>query len=79
MFTMLAMIDAAGKIIGGPLMAALYSFRMDAQGRSAGLCFLLASVSHNHCVSKTILTFQKVLFGGGFLLSFGIKLDSQYV
>ena len=45
MFTILAMIDASGKIIGGPLMAALYSLGMDAHGRSAGLCFLTASVS----------------------------------
>jgi hypothetical protein len=46
MFTVLAMIDASGKIIGGPLMAALYSFGMDVRGRSAGVCFLTAAVSH---------------------------------
>lgn len=46
MFAILAMVDAAGKIIGGPLMAALYSLGMDVQGRSPGYCFIAASVCH---------------------------------
>ncbi len=45
MFSILAMIDASGKIIGGPAMAALYLLRMDREGKSAGLCFLAAPVS----------------------------------
>lgn len=45
MFTILGMIDAIGKIVGGPLMAVLYSLRMDELGKSAGSCFLAASVS----------------------------------
>jgi hypothetical protein len=55
MFTVLAMIDASGKIIGGPLMAALYSVGMDVQGRSAGLCFLTAAVSHRPRMFTIIL------------------------
>jgi hypothetical protein len=46
MFTILAMIDASAKIIGGPLMAALYSFGMDVGGRSAELCLFTAAVSY---------------------------------
>jgi hypothetical protein len=46
MFTILAMIDASAKIIGGPLMAALYSFGMDVGGKSAGLCLFSATASY---------------------------------
>lgn len=55
MFTILAMIDASGKIIGGPLMATLYSLGMDADGRSGGWCFLATSVCNSSRMSKFIL------------------------
>lgn len=55
MFTLLAMIDAAGKIIGGPLMAALYNTGMDSMGRSAGFCFLTASVRNPYSLRGLIL------------------------
>ena len=55
MFTVLAMIDASGKIIGGSLMAAPYSFGTDVRRRSAGLCFLTAAVSHRPRMFAMIL------------------------
>jgi hypothetical protein len=55
MLTVLAMIDASAKIIGGPLMASLYSFGMDVRGRSAALCFLTAAVSHRPRIFTRIL------------------------
>jgi hypothetical protein len=45
MFTILAMIDASSKIIGGPLMAAFYSLNIDSRGRSGELCFLASAIS----------------------------------
>ncbi len=45
MFSILAIIDASGKIIGGWAITALYSLRMDREGKSAGSCFLAAPVS----------------------------------
>lgn len=61
MFTILAMIDASGKIIGGPLMATLYSLGMDADGRSGGWCFLATSV----------------LFGTAILISLRTRLSRR--
>ena len=48
MFTVLAMIDASAKIIGGLLMAALYSFEMDIRGRSGCAFSLLLKLSSSH-------------------------------
>lgn len=55
MFTILAMIDASGKIFGGPWMATFYSLGIDADGRSAGWCVQATSVSHSSRISKFIL------------------------
>ena len=44
LFAFLGVIDTLGKLIGGPVMAFLFSIR-DAGGHSIGYCFSLSAVS----------------------------------
>ena len=44
LFAFLGVIDTLGKLIGGPVMAFLFSIR-DAGGHSIGYCFALSAVS----------------------------------
>lgn len=51
-FTTVTVLETSGRIIGGPLMAKLFSVGLNKGGWLSGLCYLVSSVSLANHVDK---------------------------
>jgi hypothetical protein len=76
-FTTVTVLETSGKVLGGPLMATLFSIGLRNGGWWSGLCFLVSSVSFPipHNLNSKFLTWDQALFTSLAVTAWRYKLN----